>query len=144
MALVIPGVPDGIPHLQCNFVALHALLEACLTEKHDQGSISEAKIDSFNLPIYNPTEAELKGLIENNNNDCFSIEKMESVIYNEEVLDVTEQMATSHVRAVWEGVISDYFGNDIVDELFDRYAKKFTEAFLIPESTSYERMVLSF
>ncbi|XP_038679013.1 loganic acid O-methyltransferase-like [Tripterygium wilfordii] len=131
MTLVIPGVPDGVPHSQCGFVATHALIEACLIDIHHQGLISEAKIDSFNMPIYSPTAPEMKALIEKNG--CFSIEKMESIIYGEEVvklLYIDEQMLSSQLRAVWEGIISEHFGNDIVDELFDQYAKRFAEAFV--------------
>ncbi|OMO55598.1 SAM dependent carboxyl methyltransferase [Corchorus capsularis] len=43
-----------------------------------KGLVSEDKLDSFNLPRYNPTPRELEGLIKKNS--CFSIERMERII----------------------------------------------------------------
>jgi hypothetical protein len=78
-------------------------------------------VDSFNLPLYIPTRLELGTLIERNL--CFSIERMEPLARparNEMAPSVLFQRAISCFRAAFEELIAGHFGNDMIDELFDR------------------------
>ncbi|XP_038703665.1 loganic acid O-methyltransferase-like isoform X2 [Tripterygium wilfordii] len=86
MTLILPCIPDGIPRAQSDFLICNDLLESSLIDLTKEGSVSEGKLDSFNLPIYNPTVQEFKALIESN--PCFSIERMASLILDEEEFNV--------------------------------------------------------
>ncbi|XP_038724334.1 loganic acid O-methyltransferase-like isoform X2 [Tripterygium wilfordii] len=59
MALLMPCFPDGTPHSQRNVEAMFDLLGDSLM---DMGLVSEAKADSFNLPMYHTSPQELKGV----------------------------------------------------------------------------------
>ncbi|KAM7278458.1 hypothetical protein ACFE04_005592 [Oxalis oulophora] len=86
------------------------------------GLISEAKVDSFNLPMYQPTPSELKALIEAN--DCFSIEKMETLVRSaEKQIQSDISRGVKILRSLWEGILKEHFGSEIMDELFDRLSK---------------------
>jgi hypothetical protein len=91
-------------------------------------------MDSFNLPIYIPTKVELGSLIERNL--CFSIERMEPLVRPARTgmapSSVLVQRAISSFRAAMEEVIAGHFGNDIIDELFDRLTKK-----VVDQSSSF-------
>ena len=43
-------------------------------------------------------------------------------------------MSSLFLRATLEGVIAKHFGNDIMDELFNRYTVKVVESFLNPKA----------
>lgn len=92
-----------------------------------QGIIRESDVDSFNIPIYEPTPKEMKELI--SANGCFEIERMELTTRWSGIRgSISGQLYTTHVRAVMEGIVSKHFGVDIMDELFSRFMKK-TEEF---------------
>ncbi|CAK9137177.1 unnamed protein product [Ilex paraguariensis] len=92
-----------------------------------QGSFSEAKVDSFNLPIYYPPIKELEALI--GGNSGFSIERME-IMKNpaKHVTMPSVRLRTLFLRACFEGLLENHFGSKIMDELFERYSKKVAEA----------------
>ncbi|XP_038709963.1 loganic acid O-methyltransferase-like [Tripterygium wilfordii] len=138
MALLIPCLPDGIPRSQCELEASFDLLGASLIDMVKEGIVSEALVDSFNLPCYNATSQELKGLIEKN--ACFSIERMETIIRREFFDASNIQYLMLHFRAVWEGLLSEHFGYDIIDDLFDRFAKKILDSAMFSESSRYKRI----
>lgn len=87
--------------------------------------LTEDKVDSFNLPLYQPTPVELGALIERNRR--FSIEKMQRIVRPARK-GYGLQSLISMIRAIWEELIQDHFGTDIVDELFDRLKKKIAES----------------
>ena len=91
-----------------------------------QGSISEAELDSFNLPLYFPSLKEMTQLVQSNG--CFSIESME-------LTDPLSKMdgplniraVVMHFRAGLEGIFTKHFGSEIIDELFERTLDKSTD-----------------
>jgi hypothetical protein len=85
-----------------------------------QGLVSEANLDSINLPIYFPSPEELMVTIERNRR--FSIESIQELSIQDKQINV--QLLTLTLRAVLGGVLEKHFGNNIIDEVFDRYAKK--------------------
>jgi hypothetical protein len=94
-----------------------------------QGLISEAQVDSFNLPLYFASPKEITQLV--GRNGCFVIEKMKITCSRSRVDGpISAHALTMHLRAGLEGIISKHFGLEIIDELFDRFYKK-NEAFLI-------------
>jgi len=86
--------------------------------------IDNEKLDSFYIPLYGPSEKELREIIEAEGS--FSIDKM--AVY--ESLDqngiVTPETAARAVRAVMEPIITQHFGPsvDAMDE-FLRITEKF-------------------
>ena len=99
-----------------------------------QGFVNEAKVDAFNIPLYYPTPKELKALIERSG--YFSFERM--AILNNQKKHVTLQspsMRALYLRAPFEGLLEKQFGNEMVDELFNRYTEKVARSsfFLNPE-----------
>lgn len=94
--------------------------------------LSEEMVDSFNLPLYNPTKQELGSLIERN--VCFSIERTEPLATPaRNIIGMAPselvQTAISCYRAALEQVIAGHFGNHMIDELFNRLKKKFVDSF---------------
>jgi hypothetical protein len=85
-----------------------------------QGLVSEANLDSINLPIYFPSPEELMVTIERNRR--FSIESIQELGIQDKQINV--QLLTLTLRAGLGGVLEKHFGNNIIDEVFDRYAKK--------------------
>lgn len=95
--------------------------------RYVQGIISEAKVDSFNLPMYSATLEEMKELIQRNGS--FNVEKTELTMANGELQlqsysSYTGRILQMHLRAGMEEMISKHFGTEIIDDLFDRYAMK--------------------
>ncbi|KAL0423980.1 UNVERIFIED_CONTAM: putative S-adenosylmethionine-dependent methyltransferase [Sesamum radiatum] len=88
----------------------------------DKGGVSEAKIDSFNFPIYFSFPEELKAIIVRNGS--YSIERMEMLENpGKHTLSNANARASFH-RAALEGLLIDHFGCEITDELFDRFTHK--------------------
>ncbi|KAL6970029.1 gibberellin A4 carboxyl methyltransferase [Sarracenia purpurea var. burkii] len=110
-----------LPDLDLGRVMFNSL-EQSLIEMVETGSICEAKVDSFYLPLYSPSPKEMKHLIETNG--CFSIERME--LYDP-LLKIDGPMSTPtmimSLRAGIEGILTDHFGSEIIDELFQRIVK---------------------
>ena len=99
-----------------------------------QGLTSEAKVDAFNLLGYFTSAKELKALIERSG--YFSFGRM--VILNNQKNHVTLQnpsMLALFLRAPFEGLLEKQFGNEMVDELFNRYTEKVARSsfFLYPK-----------
>ncbi|KDP38129.1 hypothetical protein JCGZ_04772 [Jatropha curcas] len=82
VVIMVPTIPDGISHSceSCN--VLFDLLGSILMDMAKKGSlrthglVSEAQVDSFNLPMYIPHAKEMIELVERNR--CFNIERIES------------------------------------------------------------------
>ncbi|MCL7028884.1 hypothetical protein MKW94_005434 [Papaver nudicaule] len=88
---------------------------------------SEAKIDSFNLPMYTTSPKEAEILFRRNEN--FSMERMEEIPFLNPATTVTPSYYNDHIRAAAEGVVESHFGSEIKDELFDHhYLKKLEES----------------
>jgi hypothetical protein len=102
-----------------------------------QGVISEAQVDSFNLPVYAASVKEITELVERNG--CFSIERMEITTPASSIDgQASRQACTMHLRAGMEGIITKHFGAEIIDQLFHRFHKKTEEFSDMMESSSKE------
>lgn len=102
-----------------------------------QGLVAEAQVDSFNLPLYFPTLEEMTEIVKKNG--CFSIALMKIPNPNLEILPkISLDNGLSHIRAVTEGVLTNHFGQEVVDELFERAIQKRAE---IPKAleSSYKK-----
>nr|XP_025642363.1 7-methylxanthosine synthase 1-like isoform X3 [Arachis hypogaea] len=100
--------------------------------------IEETKLESFNLPLYDPTIEEAKEVIEEEG--CFTLQRLESVIMgwdgniNEGVddknkldLNMRAEFITKQQRAALEPLLKAQFGENVMDELFVRFKNKVVE-----------------
>ncbi|MED6195595.1 hypothetical protein PIB30_039375 [Stylosanthes scabra] len=93
--------------------------------------IEEIKLESFNLPVYDPTIEEAREVIEEEGS--FTLQRLESVTvsYDEGVnedkkLDVNMRagIITKQQRAALEPLFKTQFGDHVMDELFLRFKNK--------------------
>ncbi|KAK6228687.1 hypothetical protein SCA6_001027 [Theobroma cacao] len=134
MALLIPAVPDVITDPQITIGSEFKLVGSCLMDMAKLGMVSEAKVDTFNLPIYFTYPKELRQIIEENG--CFSIERMEVLnIPKQHIVMPDLRQRMLYIRAILEPLIKNHFGNEIIDQLFEIYSRKLSESsiFLNPE-----------
>ncbi|KAK9272630.1 hypothetical protein L1049_003006 [Liquidambar formosana] len=90
-----------------------------------QGTISEEKVHSFNVPKFYPSMKELGEIIDRNG--YFSIERMDTLIPPIPNSLPSAQTVTLTFRVIMEQLIKKHFGNEIVEELFARFTKKLAE-----------------
>ncbi|XP_024929199.3 loganic acid O-methyltransferase-like [Ziziphus jujuba] len=124
MALLVPACPNETPHSELFFNKITELLGSCFMELAKKGMISEEKVDSFNVPLYNATFQQAEAIVDQNG--YFSIEIMESLTKE----NPPSRLHSSGLRAGLEDLIKQHFGDEIdFDKLFDLYCKKFEEIF---------------
>uniref|UniRef100_A0A0E0FFX8 Uncharacterized protein n=1 Tax=Oryza nivara TaxID=4536 RepID=A0A0E0FFX8_ORYNI len=133
------GVLDGdLSHL-CALLA--EALQALVTE----GLVEREKLESFNLPLYGPSIDEVKAVIALNK--LFGIDHIQLFESNWDPYDDMENdgMCSSpehgvnvakSIRAVFEPLLASHFGECILDELFQRYARN-VERHLAEDNTKY-------
>ncbi|KAL5706687.1 gibberellin A4 carboxyl methyltransferase [Ranunculus cassubicifolius] len=127
MALLIPVVPNGTLPSVSFICLLYELLGFSLMDMAQEGLVSEAKLHSFNLPIFYASPQELEDLVRRNG--CFSIEKMVT-LDNQMKHSITcddYELCIMHIRVGTELLIKEHFRSEIVDELFDRFTEKVAE-----------------
>lgn len=142
MALLVPAIPSlmGSETTFTTPIELD-LIGSCLVDMAKKGTLSETKVDSFNFPLYFTIPQELKAIIEKN--QSFTIERTE-ILNNPGKLTLTSFSARSmYLRAVFEGLLMNHFGSEILDELFERYTKKL-EASPIFADPSNEKSIIIF
>ncbi|EOY04056.1 S-adenosyl-L-methionine-dependent methyltransferases superfamily protein, putative [Theobroma cacao] len=121
LVLVLGGVPNSVTSSQTAIGKDYEILGSCLVDMANKGLISKEKVESFNLPIYYASPNEIEKLIQDNG--CFSIVRMETFPGNRKHI-YNSQMWTLIVRAGFEAIISNNFGSEMVEELFELYTKK--------------------
>ncbi|KAH6802061.1 hypothetical protein C2S51_033507 [Perilla frutescens var. frutescens] len=135
MALLVPADPAS-KNSGTSFTSPTEMgvLGSCLMDMAKKGIFSEEKVDTFNLPLYYTNPQELKAIIEKNSS--FRMERME-ILYSpgKRTLSSAKARAT-FFRAVFEVMLTNHFGSDVMDELFDRYMKKLAASphFLDPDN----------
>ncbi|KAF3943081.1 hypothetical protein ACB098_08G167700 [Castanea mollissima] len=141
LALFIPAVPDNMSKSDIFGGSELDLLGSCLMDMAKAGLTSEAKVDAFNLPGYFTSPKELKALIERNQH--FNVEGMEILNSQKKYVSLRNpSMCSLFLRAALEGVIAKYFGNDIMDELFNRYTEKVAESSFLLNPDADKSIVL--
>ncbi|KAL0373031.1 UNVERIFIED_CONTAM: Loganic acid O-methyltransferase [Sesamum calycinum] len=110
------------------------ILGSCLMDLGEKGRFSKAKVDSFNLPLHYTVPQEFKAILERSDN--YTLERME-ILDNpgKHTLPGPKDRA-SFFRAAFEQLLTNHFGSEIIDELFQQYAKKIAASplFLDPEN----------
>ena len=132
------------------------LLAQALMSMANEGIIEEEDIDAFNAPYYAASSEELKMVIEKEG--TFSIDRLEispvdweGVSISEKSYDIVrskpEAIASGRrvaktIRAVVEAMLEPTFGQNVMDELFERYAKIVGE-YLYVSSPQYALIIVS-
>lgn len=102
-----------------------------------QGRISQAEIDSFNIPHYFPTPQQLRAIMQRS---CsFAIERME-VLETGALLSVEGRAAC--IRVVHQTMLTHHFGGEIIDELFQLYEKKLSASPVFQKPENDKTVVL--
>ncbi|XP_065866565.1 probable caffeine synthase MTL2 [Euphorbia lathyris] len=106
------------------------LVQDSLKQMVDEGIIQESKLDHFIVPLYPPSEEEVRNRIEMENS--FKIKRIEEFEVswdaniedgnNELLFDISERAkyVASYSRAIIEPMLASYFGDAIIDDLFGR------------------------
>ncbi|KAI3850716.1 hypothetical protein MKW98_030776 [Papaver atlanticum] len=88
--------------------------------------LGEAKVDSFNIPVYLTSPKQVKELVERTG--CFTIERLERL---ETLFPPASgaQILGNHIRAASEEILKQHFGfsDDDLDKLFDLYSKRLVD-----------------
>ncbi|XVF71525.1 hypothetical protein PTKIN_Ptkin12aG0044900 [Pterospermum kingtungense] len=143
MVILTGGIPDGVALSQTSIGKFYDLFGSCLVDLTNKGLISEEKLNSFNLPLYFPSAKELKALIERNGR--FSIESVDEIIEpvkRVQPMPSAQNSIVSHIRAGFEGLIKNHFGNEILDDFFACFAKKHVETgFVFAENAADNTLI---
>ena len=117
-----------------------------------QGLIEEEKLDSFNIPTYEPTMEEIRDVIREEGS--FFIQESEIVMvpwdegrkedgddsFDDE--NVRAQFIARYTRAVMEPLLSANFGAKVMNEFFIRFQKKVVQLMEV-EKLEYAILVVS-
>ncbi|KAL0914784.1 hypothetical protein M5K25_015163 [Dendrobium thyrsiflorum] len=100
-----------------------------------EGLVEEDKLNAFNLPFYSPSMEEVISII--NMEGSFQLEKVQTFDSNWDPFDLSNdnfvedkslsgKNVSNYMRSITEPLIASHFGNDIIEDLFSRYAKNIT------------------
>ncbi|KAI9169390.1 hypothetical protein LWI28_011598 [Acer negundo] len=141
VVFILPGIPDGMPCSELTNSIMYELMGEVFMDLAKEGLISEAQVDSFNLPIYSPYPEQIGQLVEKNGH--FMVETIEltdpTSCYKGEI-DI--KMWTKHVRAALDGMFLKYFDIGIVDEMFDRLVQRLFEVSDLVNSTYKDKTLM--
>ncbi|XP_047164472.1 jasmonate O-methyltransferase-like [Vigna umbellata] len=101
-----------------------------------EGLIEEAKLESFNIPVYEPTVEEVKHVIQEE--ESLFLERLEVVISAwDEGMSIEggdddsfhgenrrAEIISKHARAAMEPLLSEKFDTEVINELFVRFQNK--------------------
>ncbi|XP_061376377.1 probable jasmonic acid carboxyl methyltransferase 2 [Gastrolobium bilobum] len=123
-----------------------------LNDMVQEGLIEEAKLDFFDLPLYGPTAEEVRQVIDAEGSfkiETLKIIKMSWDANLQEDVDgsfldsITRgEFIAKYIRAVFEPLLAVEFGEDIMDELFSRFAKLVAELTEL-ETLEYTNLIVS-
>ncbi|CAL4991250.1 unnamed protein product [Urochloa decumbens] len=110
---------------------LFELLAISLQSLVAKGLIEREKLDSFNLPLYGPSIAEVREIVMQNH--MFQLDHIKPFEKNWDPYDDTEgddvhdsarsgTNVSKFIRAIVESLIASHFGENILDVLFIEYA----------------------
>nr|GME13882.1 salicylate carboxymethyltransferase-like [Ipomoea batatas] len=125
------------------------LLALALNEIVAEGFVEEEKLNSFNVPLYTPSLAETKLLVEKEGSftiDCLEASQIHWTGYNGTVHheDNGGYNVARCMRAVAEPMLVSHFGKGIIDEVIHRYTKMIAHSISTrPETTQFINVIVS-
>ncbi|CAH2033688.1 unnamed protein product [Thlaspi arvense] len=109
-----------------------SLLSDSLLDLVSEGVVKESEVDAFNVPFYDPTEGEVKDVVESEGSFEINMIETRGFIYqpasSENVVDESSdrtkqwQKIANSVRCISESILVPHFGGAIMDRLFHRFA----------------------
>ncbi|XXG58131.1 hypothetical protein AAC387_Pa04g0521 [Persea americana] len=120
------------------------LLAQALKKMVSEGAIQEAKLDSFDLPYYSPSAKELKDVIATEGSFTLDRLQITELTSNTNDKKARGQMEAKSMRAVTESMLVNHFGEEIIDDLFEKLAENVEEEELpSKEEMNYANFTLS-
>ncbi|KAG6765985.1 hypothetical protein POTOM_030049 [Populus tomentosa] len=123
IVIIRQGIPNGMLYSELQNGVMFECMSLSLT---DMGVVSEAQVDSFNLPFYAASPEEMAEIVERNG--FFNVERMElndPAAWLKRRINIPEWVV--HVRAAMEESFRQHFGGEVLDEFFDRLTKKLSK-----------------
>ncbi|KAI3850721.1 hypothetical protein MKW98_030781 [Papaver atlanticum] len=145
MFILVPAITDETLVSQTSPGLLLHVLGSCLMEMAKMDIVDQAKVDSFNLPVYFTSPKQMKELVERTG--CFTIKRLERLETVFPRASSGAQIISKHTRAIVEEIIKQHFGfsdNDL-DKLFDLYSKRLVDSLSIftkIEDTSFQMFLV--
>ena len=97
-------------------------------------------MNSFNLPLYYSSSTEIEEIIKVNEN--FSIEIMHSLSH--QIWQTSKksniEVSVSGGRAIFQGLLEEHFASEVVEKIFEHFAKKLCDNFSIFDGTTHEHI----
>lgn len=126
------------------------LLATALNDMVFEGKIEEEKVNSFNIPQYTPSPEELKTEVIKEGSftvDRLDVMKVNWDAYNGEFCPSDEVMDGGYnvgncMRSVAEPLLVSHFGEEIIDEVFNRYRKILADR-MSKENTQFVNVIIS-
>ncbi|KAG9449039.1 hypothetical protein H6P81_009004 [Aristolochia fimbriata] len=106
--------------------SLFGLLELTLQDMVAMGKVDQHKVDAFNFPLHLPSPETVEKAVERNGS--FDVEEMKVFVNSRRpgvAFDAGVQ--SKQIRAVTEKMITKQFGEEILDEIFERHRVKVEE-----------------
>ncbi|XP_027118977.1 salicylate carboxymethyltransferase-like [Coffea eugenioides] len=126
------------------------LLALALKQMISEGLIEEKKLDSFNIPQYTPSPAEVRSLVEMEGS--FTVDRLEATeihwnAHDSEYFEFDEFKDGGYnvakcMRAVAEPLLVSHFGEGIIEEVFSRYKKILSDR-MSKEKTQFINVIVS-
>ncbi|KAI4385887.1 hypothetical protein MLD38_003875 [Melastoma candidum] len=127
VTIIMPGIPNGMPHRKVPSGLMFHLMDECLADMVKEGLIPEKDVDNFNLPVYTPSPEEMTTAVTQNGE--FTIEAMELTNPSPTPAGpIDVRMWTMHVRVAMDAILREDFTADTIDELFERLCMKLSAA----------------
>lgn len=99
----------------------------CIDLLHEKGEVEEEKLDSYDVHFYAASREEIEDEVKKEGS--FEVERVEMCESETDRKEFEEEEEESYgrkvamaVRAIQESMISQHFGEAILDALFDNYA----------------------
>ncbi|WCJ33646.1 S-adenosyl-L-methionine-dependent methyltransferases superfamily protein [Euphorbia peplus] len=121
LIIIMPSIPDEMPHSEVSNGILFNFLAATLLDMAQEGMIKKEEVDAFNLPIYSAPPGEVGPLIEKNG--YFNIESIgltNPSPWLKDDVHVDLPLFLRHTRAAWDSMFFKHFSTEIVTEIFER------------------------
>lgn len=108
-----------------------------------QGSIDEKKVDSFNIPLYNPSPSEVRYIVEKEGS--FIIDILETSEIHRNSCDDDKYNMVQSVRSVAEPLLVSHFGPDELnmDQVFHKYNEIFINDSKAKEKIMFVNVIVS-
>ncbi|KAF8020232.1 hypothetical protein BT93_G0821 [Corymbia citriodora subsp. variegata] len=104
------------------------LLGMTVSDMVQEGLIEEEKLDNCNMPCYLPTPEEVRKVIQEEGS--FHITRFETFIVSWDAemgdgdLRARGKYEAASMRAIAEPILAVHFGEEVMDDLFERFARK--------------------